>query len=185
MIKSLSDKITSFLVCNNSIDNEESEVCSYGLEVLISSLINLVIILLIGAILGKLMQTVVFVACYCSIRQFSGGYHASSHGKCIFTFSIHLKPVVLLIGILSWISIFILVPVEHINNPLSDLEKIKNRKNARVIATLVLVGILLGLSLDSVYEYVIYSVLAIFWVNVMFILQIVKNKGEVKDEEIF
>ena len=200
MIKSLSDKITSFLVCNNSIDNEDSEICSYGLEVLISSLINLVIILLIGVILGKLMQTVVFIVCYCSIRQFSGGYHASSHGKCIFTFlcmyivtvlivgniySTYLKPVVLLIGILSWISIFILVPVEHINNPLSDLEKIKNRKNARVIATLVLVGILLGLSLDSVYEYVIYSVLAIFWVNIMFILQIVKNKGEVKDEEIF
>ena len=90
MIKSLSDKITSFLVCNNSIDNEESEVCSYGLEVLISSLINLVIILLIGAILGKLMQTVVFVACYCSIRQFSGGYHASS---CMVNVFLHFMYV--------------------------------------------------------------------------------------------
>lgn len=92
-------------------------------------------------------------------------------------YSIHLKPAVLLIGMLNWISIFILVPVERINNPLSNLEKIKNRKNARVVATLVLVGILLGLYLDSVYEYVIYSVLAICWVNIMFILQIVKNKG--------
>lgn len=76
MIKSLSNKITSFLVCNNSIDNEDCEICSYGLEVLISSLINTVIVLFIGAILGKFMQTVVFIVCYCSIRQFSGGYHA-------------------------------------------------------------------------------------------------------------
>lgn len=168
MIKHLSNKITSLLVCNNSIDNEDSEICSYGLEVLISSLINTVIVLLIGFILGKFIQTIVFIACYCSIRQFSGGYHASSHGKCIFTFlcmyiatvvivgniySIHLKPVILLIGILNWISIFILVPVEHVNNPLTDLEKIKNKKNARVIVTLVLVGILIGLYLDLAYEY--------------------------------
>lgn len=200
MIKSLSNKITSLLVGNDSIDNEDSEVCSYGLEVLISSLINTVIVLLIGFILGKFMQTVVFIVCYCSIRQFSGGYHASSHGKCIFTFlcmyiatvfivgniySIHLKLVILLIGILNWISIFILVPVEHVNNQLTDLEKIKNKKNARVIVTLVLVGILIGLSLDLAYEYVLYSVLAICWVNFMFILQIVKNKGVNKDEEIF
>lgn len=200
MIKSLSNKITSFLVCNNSIDNEDSEICSYGLEVLISSLINLVIVLFIGFILAKFIQTVVFVACYCSIRQFSGGYHASSHWKCIFTFlcmyivtvfivgnmdSIYLKSEVLLIGGLNWISIFILVPVEHINNPLSDIEKIKNRKSARVIATLILVGILLGICLDSVYEYAIYSVLAICWVNFMLILKIVKNKGEIKDEENF
>lgn len=193
MIKSLSNKITSFLVHKNSIDNEDSEVCSYGLEVLISSLINTVIVLFIGCILGKFMQTAVFIACYCSIRQFSGGYHASSHGKCIFTFlcmyiatvvivgniySIYLKPVILLIGILNWISIFILVPVEHVNNLLTDLEKIKNKKNARVIVTLVLVGILIGLSLDLAYEYALYSVLAICWVNFMFILQIVKNKGD-------
>lgn len=193
MIKSLSNKITSLLVGDNSIDNEDSEVCSYGLEVLISSLINTVVVLLIGFTLGKFMQTVVFIVCYCSIRQFSGGYHASSHGKCIFTFlcmyiatvvivgniySIHLKPVILLIGILNWISIFILVPVEHVNNPLTDLEKIKNKKNARVIVTLVLVGILIGLSLDLAYEYALYSVLAICWVNFMFILQIVKNKGD-------
>lgn len=200
MIKSLSNKITSLLVGDNSINNEDSEVCSYGLEVLISSLINTVIVLFIGFILGKFMQTVVFIACYCSIRQFSGGYHASSHGKCIFTFlcmyittvvivgniySIYLKPVILLIGILNWISIFILVPVEHVNNPLTDLEKIKNKKNARVIVTLVLVGILIGLFLDLAYEYVLYSVLAICWVNFMFILQIVKTRGINKDEEIF
>lgn len=193
MIKSLSNKITSFLVHKNSIDNEDSEVCSYGLEVLISSLINTVIVLFIGFILGKFMQTAVFIVCYCSIRQFSGGYHSSSHGKCIFTFlcmyiatvvivgniySIYLKPVILLIGILNWISIFILVPVEHVNNPLTDLEKIRNKKNARVIVTLVLLGILMGLYLDLAYEYVLYSVLAICWVNFMFILQIVKNKGD-------
>ena len=200
MIKYLSNKITSFLVCNNSIESEDNEICSYGLEVLISSLINLVIVLLLGFIFGKFIHTVFFILCYCSIRQFSGGYHASSHRKCIFTFlcmyivtvliveniySIYLKPVILLIGVLNWLSIFVLGPVEHRNNPLSDLEKVKNKKSTRVIATIVLIGIILGLSIDTVYEYVLYSVLAICWVNFMFIIQIVINKGENKDEEIY
>lgn len=38
MVKYLSNKITLFLVCNNSIESEDGDVCSYGLEVLISSL---------------------------------------------------------------------------------------------------------------------------------------------------
>lgn len=200
MIKYLSNKITVFLVNNNSIDNDDNEICSYGLEVIISSLINLVIVLLLGFIFGKFIQTVVFVLCYCSIRQFAGGYHAKSHGKCISTFlgmyivtlfivenidSIYLKAAILLIGILNWLSIFVLAPVEHINNPLSDLEKIKNKKSTRVIVTIVLIGIILGLSIDSMYEYVLYSVLAICWVNFMFIIQIVNNKGENKNEEIY
>ncbi|MEF9992722.1 MAG: accessory gene regulator B family protein [Romboutsia sp.] len=193
MIKSLSNKITSFLACNNSIDIEDSEVCSYGLEIVLSSFINLILVLFIGMILGKFIHTLVFVGCYCSIRQYSGGYHASTHGKCIATFicmylftvfivgeidSVYLKSVVILIGILNWISIYLLVPVEHANNPLSDFEKSRNKKIAKIIVTVVLVTILIGLSLHKVYEYSLYGILAMVWVNFMLIIQVIKNKGE-------
>ncbi|MGL5716597.1 MAG: accessory gene regulator ArgB-like protein [Paraclostridium sp.] len=193
MIKSISNRITSFLVCNKSIENEDSEVCSYGLEILISSLINLVVVLILGVIFRKFIQTVVFVICYCSIRQYSGGYHANTHIKCIFTFlcmylvtvfvsgeidSVYLKSIVVLIGALNWLNIYLLVPVEHINNPLSDFEKDKNKKNARIISTLILICMLIGASIGYTYEYIIYGVLALCWVNFMLILQIVKNRGD-------
>lgn len=193
MIKFFSDKITDVLVYNKSIDSEDSDVCSYGLEILISALVNLVMVLILGAIFGKFIQTIVFVICYCSIRQFSGGYHADTHGRCIFTFlcmylvtvvfitnikSIDLRFMVMLITILNWLIIYRLVPVEHINNPLNEIEKNKNRGNARVIVSLVLVGILIGLYLYLVYEYILYGAVALCWVSFMLILQIIKNKGE-------
>lgn len=193
MIKFFSDKITDVLVYNKSIDSEDSDVCSYGLEILISALVNLVMVLILGATFGKFIQTIVFVICYCSIRQFSGGYHADTHGRCIFTFlcmylvtvvfitnikSIDLRFMVMLITILNWLIIYRLVPVEHINNPLNEIEKNKNRGNARVIVSLVLVGILIGLYLYLVYEYILYGAVALCWVSFMLILQIIKNKGE-------
>lgn len=193
MIKFFSDKITDVLVYNKSIDSEDSDVCSYGLEILISALANLVMVLILGAIFGKFIQTIVFVICYCSIRQFSGGYHADTHGRCIFTFlcmylatvvfitnikSIDLRFMVMFITILNWLIIYRLVPVEHINNPLNEIEKNKNRRNARVIVSLVLVAILIGLYLYLVYEYILYGAVALCWVSFMLILQIIKNKGE-------
>ncbi|MGX4601779.1 accessory gene regulator ArgB-like protein [Faecalimicrobium sp. JNUCC 81] len=193
MIKSFSNKITYFLINNKSLNSEDSEVCSYGMEVLISSFINTLMVLVIGLIFDKFIETVVFIVCYCSIRQFSGGYHASTHGKCIFTFlcmylmtifvaentySIHLKPVVVLIGILNWISIYLLVPVQHLNNPLSNVEKIRHKKSARKVVSLVLIGIFIGSYLYRGYEYVLYAVLALCWVNFMLVLQVIKNKGE-------
>lgn len=193
MIKFFSDKITDVLVYNKSIDSEDSEVCSYGLEILISALINLVMVLILGAMFGKFAQTVVFVICYCSIRQFSGGYHADTHGRCIFTFlcmylatvvfitnikTIDLRIIVMFISILNWLIIYRLVPVEHINNPLSEIEKNKNRRNARVIISLVLAAILIGLYLYLVYEYILYGAVALCWVSFMLILQKIKNKGE-------
>lgn len=193
MIKFFSDKITDVLVYNKSIDSEDSDVCSYGLEILISALVNLVMVLILGAIFGKFIQTIVFVICYCSIRQFSGGYHADTHGRCIFTFlcmylatvvfitnikSIDLRFMVMFITILNWLIIYRLVPVEHINNPLNEIEKNKNRRNARVIVSLVLVAILIGLYLYLVYEYILYGAVALCWVSFMLILQIIKNKGE-------
>lgn len=193
MIKFFSDKITDVLVYNKSIDSEDSDVCSYGLEILISALVNLVMVLILGATFGKFIQTIVFVICYCSIRQFSGGYHADTHGRCIFTFlcmylatvvfitnikSIDLRFMVMFITILNWLIIYRLVPVEHINNPLNEIEKNKNRRNARVIVSLVLVAILIGLYLYLVYEYILYGAVALCWVSFMLILQIIKNKGE-------
>lgn len=195
MIKSISGKISSFLVYNKSIDSEDSEICSYGLEILISSLINSLIILALGLMLGKLTQTIVFLLCYCSIRRCAGGYHSNTHRNCIFSFvcmylitiiitcnidSIHLKPAILLIGILNWISIYMLVPVEHENNPLDNIEKVKHKKSARIRVTVVLISMIICLSLYSLYEYGLYCLLSLCWVNFMLILQVLKIRRKTK-----
>ena len=88
MIKSSANKVTSFLYYNKYIDSDkyDYEVYLYGFEALIASILNSVAILLIGLLFDRFIDSIVFLACYCPLRQYSGGYHADTYKRCFFTF---------------------------------------------------------------------------------------------------
>ena len=88
MIKSSANKVTSFLYCNNYIDSAkyDYEVYLYGFEILVASILNSVAILLIGLLFDRFIHSVVFLICYCPLRQFAGGYHADTYKRCFFIF---------------------------------------------------------------------------------------------------
>lgn len=191
MIKSSANKVTSFLYYNNYIDSDkyEYEVYLYGFESIIALTLNIVSILLIGALFDRFIHTVVFLLCYCPLRQFTGGYHADTYEKCFFTFVLifiatifvsnnlvhaEIKLLILLFSIINWSSICLLSPVDHINNILEDDEKIKYKKKARLIATLVLLFIFVS------KNYFIYSAFSLFWINILLNVALIKNKGEVR-----
>ena len=48
LITSVSGRIVEYAFTDNTSDNDEREICSYGIEILISSIIGVLIILLIG-----------------------------------------------------------------------------------------------------------------------------------------
>ncbi|RDY22947.1 accessory regulator [Romboutsia maritimum] len=190
MIKSYANKITSFLICNEAIDSEEYGIYTYGFEVLFASIINLTIIIGTGIIFDKFLHTLVFLGCYCPIRQFAGGYHADNHKRCILNFFciflltivmadcldfIGFRSLIIFIAILNSISIYILAPIEHRNNPLSDAEKTKFKKITRILTTLLLMTIIISIHFGTLYEYTLYGVLALFWINVMLILTLIKK----------
>lgn len=191
MIKSSANKVTSFLYYNNYIDSDkyDYEVYLYGFESIISLILNTASILLIGLLFDRFMHTVVFLLCYYPLRQFTGGYHADTYEKCFFTFVIifmatilisnnliyvGLKPLIILFSVLNWISIYLLSPVQHFNNPLDDTERVKYKKKARLIATSVLLFIFVS------KNYYIYSAFALFWINIMLNAAIIKKQGEVR-----
>ena len=97
MVESSANKITSFLICNNIIEQKEYNLYLYGFKTLIAFIVNIVVILIIGNMLNRFKETVLFLACYCPIRQFTGGYHAENYKKCLLTFiSIYLTNVYLI-----------------------------------------------------------------------------------------
>ena len=51
MFKSYASKITSFLIDNKEIEQEDYEVYKYGFEVLIAFILNIAIVLIIGIII--------------------------------------------------------------------------------------------------------------------------------------
>src|SRR5699024_12526038 len=86
MFKSYANKITSFLIENKEINKDDYEIYKYGFEVLIAFIVNTVVILSIGLLFNKLFYSIVFLICYCPIRQFAGGYHANNYTKCLLIF---------------------------------------------------------------------------------------------------
>lgn len=53
---------------------------------MISFFVNIVVIVLVGLLFDKLINTLIFLCSYCPIRQFSGGYNADNYKKCLLVF---------------------------------------------------------------------------------------------------
>ena len=144
MIKSTSNKLLQYLIKADVIDKSEDALAyyKYGLEITISSLLNIILIVSIGIISGQLIESMIFLICFVPLRQFTGGYHANSYFKCNVLFSV-LFIILLTIYNLTVtrisfygcilmlvfsITIFLSeCPVEHPNKPLTDLQKKKNK----------------------------------------------------------
>ena len=196
MFKSYASKITSFLIDNKEIEQEDYEVYKYGFEVLIAFILNIAIVLIIGLLFNKVFYSLVFLVCYCPIRQFVGGYHANNYTKCllifilifILTMNIPLNIdfqiytfMIFIISTLSYIGIFILAPLEHRNNPLtlSDIKKYK--KISKILAGIVYISTLIFMKIDNLKELSLYTCSSLFWINTMLCLGILKpffNKGD-------
>lgn len=61
---------------NGIIEIDDFEIYRYGFETLIYFIVNISVALLIGIIFDRFIHTIVFLSCYCTLRQFTGGYHA-------------------------------------------------------------------------------------------------------------
>lgn len=86
MIEKLSTSITNFFIDQDIIDPAEEAVYKYGTEVTISTLLGYFLIISTGIVLGRFFDSLLFLACFVSIRLFAGGYHADTYVKCNSTF---------------------------------------------------------------------------------------------------
>lgn len=138
MLNKMAVKITDKLVLKKIVSDDMADIYIYGFELLISFFFSTIGVLIIGIILGRFLQTLMFLATFILLRSFTGGYHANTYAVCsIVTFSLfgivlllaefvfvplYLYPILGLIGtiIMVW-----QVPIEHPNKKLSDDQKRK------------------------------------------------------------
>lgn len=77
MIQLLSKKILAFITRNTKIPIDETDVYKYGIEITISSVLNIVLIIILSLLLGNFVSGICFLFCFILLRQFTGGYHES------------------------------------------------------------------------------------------------------------
>lgn len=99
MIEYISRLLAKSLSGDNTEKNscEEIEVLQYGIECIINMLIPLIIIFIYSLIFHKTLDMFIWLFSFLLLRNYIGGYHASSHIRCIVLSS--------LVGILSIILI--------------------------------------------------------------------------------
>lgn len=185
MFKSLSYKFANLLVKNEVIENEDFEIYRYGFETLIYFIVNILVALFIGIIFDRFMHTIIFLSCYCTLRQFTGGYHARNYTECTLTFVViyiltifsannidiyAYKYLSILFMIINIGVIYKLCPLEHRNKPLNENEKQNYRIISIKIASIIGIIFILSIIFDVFINYFIYIFFAISWVSILLII---------------
>lgn len=153
-LKTAESFIKSPNTCYNKI-----EIYHYGFFVLYSNIIFLFLTMLLGAVFGIFLQSIIFYAAFFSIRQYAGGYHASTETRCeiISTLSILACIVViklskiydfhtalLVVSAVSAVCIFVLCPLDTPEKPLSENEFKYFRKISWLILSLIFLVIIIS-----------------------------------------
>lgn len=185
-MKQISAKIADLLIENNIIEKNDKNVFIYGIDYMLSSILHIVTTLAIGALFGMFLESVVFLISYMPIRQYAGGFHASTPTRCYFSSIIITTVVLYIIGLPIWsdivilfflavasLIIFLLAPVEDKNKPLDDKEKIvyKHRTDT-VLVALIAVALI---SFFILKPFCISVVVSEMTLSFMLILGTIKN----------
>lgn len=177
----LSIRICQKLIDKGIIKEELKRVYTYGIELLLSFFISVSLILIVGTLTHRFVETLIFLFLFVSIRQMTGGYHAKTYFRCqivtvgtfllILLASYHLHPnITLHIILLVSGGVFILLfgPIENKHKPLSPAIKAKNKKLGA--ASFVLAS---GLSMILIYWKPRYADTAFFTLLSIILLMIV------------
>lgn len=193
MVKSYSNKITSFLICNEIIKEKEYDLYLYAFETLIAFVINIIVILVVGCIFDRFLETILFLVFYCPIRQFSGGYHAENYKRCLLVFiSLYicniyflnililkeLNSIIIFFMIISYIGIYICAPLEHRYNPLSKKEIYNYKKIVMYLISVVSLISTIGINIDLIHDCSVYLASVIILIFIMIVFGLIKKSRE-------
>ena len=155
-METISNAITDFYIRKNYIPQEKKEIYSYGFKLIIADIINFSIVMLSGAVLGKFIESMLFLVTLCGIRQFSGGFHAKTFGLCrlsmlitffgviltswLITFVSFSTELLLILNIICIVLIYTLAPIRHPNKTLTVEQKRRNKIKATITSLILSVA---------------------------------------------
>ena len=189
----LSDKLSKIIE-----DENNKEIYTYGLEIILNALISYLLIIIMGALTGELIATVFYLICYSGIRLWAGGYHAKTHLRCIlifafvYIFSIFVLKIfvresscIFYILFIDNFVIGLLAPASALDNPIPNT-KVKELKMRSIVVSSALSIVIYYISF---YDRIMaeYGVLGISCMTVLLVfgkIQYLIKKGENKNEKI-
>ena len=188
MLNKIAIILSKRLLAHNTIDEELFDIYVYGFELLFSSLMSTSIIFVVGMLLGRIIETILFLITFVLLRSFTGGYHANSYLLCALVTSLSYGFVLLLselmkvsinayiiLALVGLVVLLILAPKEHPNKKLTPKKKIKFKIISIIIFVLIMiVGIYIKINSNNgvAKDVIFFALLADF------LLLFIKNRRE-------
>lgn len=189
----LLDLTLVFIMNNTKLDNDNSEIIRYGLEVLFIKIIFSMCSLLIAFSLHRFIECLFFLIVFSVIRTSAGGYHARTRIQCfvmsmlmiiinigvinLVAHYISLYYILVPLDLISVVAIWSLSPVDTENRPLDADEKIRFKKRTRILLCLELVSVII-MEILNLRIIVSELLLATIFIAVLLIMElIVKRKN--------
>ena len=188
----LANTITDYYIRKKVISSDKREIYSYGFKLIIADIINYIIVISIGVIFNRVIESIVFLITLCGVRQFSGGFHAKTFWLCrlsmvitclcvtmltdIVTHTEYKTIIVMLANAISVLFITIFAPIVHPNKPLSDKQK-RNNKIKSIITSLFLSAVSIIMVVASDMKFGVTISITLFSVVVLMIIGMAIQKG--------
>lgn len=153
-------KIIDLLLSNNIIKETDKNIYVYGMELMLTSVSEILFILLISIIAGNFVETSIFLAVFLPIRIYAGGYHADTRLRCflifvgvyiLFSICIHIldwkqyEYAAILISVINIISVTLFAPLKNKNKKLTDAE-VKKYKRISILLSVIAGSVIILLS---------------------------------------
>ncbi len=164
MLSKLSKKMTHFYLSKNKIEEDECEIYDYCFEIFLSTVLNLITVIIIGFACLRFLETTLFIAVFLTVRVMAGGYHSDTHFRCllllvvvfsIFLIMLYFVPVSILVfinlisSLIAMIVVAILSPIDHPNN-----QMVVSRKNkAKFVSISISIVCILIINILTFYHY--------------------------------
>ena len=91
MITAIANRIADFIYSKNNLSIDERDIYVYGYEIIISSSITFLLLMVTGLLFKMILEAVVFFLVFYLLRRRTGGYHANTYLKCNFIFELNIK----------------------------------------------------------------------------------------------
>lgn len=148
MIHKFAEKIVDLQVKNELLQYKDKSTYVLGYQLLIGKILSIMLMLIVAAVTGTIVEMLIFMLMFIPLRQYAGGFHFQCAEICIL-FSTALYTVMTIgfknqfYGISIWISevieiivsvvIWKIAPIDSRNKRLDDLEKQIYRGRSRII----------------------------------------------------
>ncbi|SMB87933.1 accessory gene regulator B [Desulfonispora thiosulfatigenes DSM 11270] len=181
-----SKRVARSLASANNLSAEQEEIITYGLELLVLNLLNLIATLLVGFMLGVFSETIFCALTVMVFRQVAGGAHSNSPWRCLLV-TASVIPILSLAGkflategqafinILSIMTIVIgflviikYAPSDTPEAPCLSPARKRKMKNLSIFAILtfsLIIGILSYPSFTFLVNIKVSIVLAMVWIS--------------------